>query len=185
MRPLRVLSIALFAAAALPGCTRSTGPDPAKPNAARAFDIRASCAAELKRTFECGDTFVPMIVDTRIKLDLPAGIAARGKDPAGRAELIATAHREFAVDKAPDKHREICERRQAIVDAMPPERLKAMQASMPICPTTADCQAFARCQQPILEKMIPIEAAARGRPARGGDVNSGDPRHHQGWTTYR
>jgi hypothetical protein len=117
--------------------------------------------AELKRTFECKDTFVPTIVDTRIKLDIPAGIAARGKTPAGRTALIAQAHKEFAVDKAPDKHQAICERRQAMADSLPPERLKELQSTMPVCPTNADCKAFAECERPILEKMIPVEAAAR------------------------
>jgi hypothetical protein len=165
MTPRRALSIALLAAT-LSGCTKSTGPEPAKPTAAHAFDIRATCAAELKRTFECKESFVPMIVDTRIKLDLPAGIAADGKDAAGRAAIVAKAHQEFAVGKAPDQHPAICERRQAMVDAMPAERVKAMQASMPTCPTSADCQAFTACMQPILERMIPVEAEARKRAAQ-------------------
>lgn len=49
-----------------------------------------------------------------------------------------------------------------MVDAMLPERVKAIQASM----TTMDCEAFTRCQQPILETMIPIEAAARRQTAQ-------------------
>jgi len=167
MKALRALSIPLLAASLL-GCARSTGPEPARPTVprARAFDLRATCAAELKRTFECKERFVPMIVETRIKLDLPPGIAARGKDPAGRAGLVAIAHREFAADRAPDKHRAICEGRQAIVDAMPPARLQALRTTIRACPTTTDCQTFTRCMQPILERMIPVEAAARRQARR-------------------
>lgn len=165
MKPLRLFALACLAAS-LSGCTRSTGPDPAKPAVTHAIDIRTSCLAELKRTFECKDSFVPMIVDTRLKLDLPAGIAARGKEPDGRAKLVEQAHGEFAVGKAPDKHEAICAHRQAMVDSMPPEQVKAMQGSMPTCPTSAECATFTACMQPILEKMIPVEAAARKRAAQ-------------------
>lgn len=44
MQALRALSIALFAAASLSGCSKSRGPGPAT-TIARAFDIRAICAA--------------------------------------------------------------------------------------------------------------------------------------------
>jgi electron transfer flavoprotein alpha/beta subunit len=110
---------------------------------------------ELKRQLKCMDTFVPMIVDTRIKLDIPRGMAARGKDQASREELIAIAKREFVVDKAPERHRTICDGRQAIVEAMPPDRLKALLAmGADGCLAEADCHGFTRCQAPVLEKML-------------------------------
>jgi hypothetical protein len=101
------------------------------------------------------DTFVPMIVDTRIKLDIPRGMAARGKHNAGREQLIAMAKQEFVADMAPEKHRAICDGRQAMVEAMPPERLKELKAmGGDGCLAEADCQGFTRCVAPILEKML-------------------------------
>jgi len=166
-----VLPLAVIAAAALSGCTtsRTCPAAPARPPATSGpvIDIRTTCAMELKRQLKCMDTFVPMIVDTRIRLDLPRGIAARGKDETGRAELIAIAKKEFVVDKAPERHKRICDGRQAVVEAMPPERLKALTAmGLDECLAEPDCQGFTKCQARVLEKML---VAARPHGERRGE----------------
>ena len=166
-----VLPSAAIVAAALWGCTtsRTCPAPPARPTTASApaMDIRATCALELKRELTCKQSFVPMIVDTRIKLDVPRGIAARGKDQAGREELIAIAHREFAVDRAPAKHRTICDGRQAMVDAMPPERLQQLKTVAGDCLAAADCEGYTRCVAPLLEKMLAAAPPRGAHAARG------------------
>jgi hypothetical protein len=103
-----------------------------------------------------------MIVDTRIKLDLPKGVAAKGKDKAGRAKLVTLAKKEFADDYAADKIKGICEKRQAQVASVPPEVVKEMLAMQDKCKAVADkdCKGFAACMAPILEKMLGMGASS-------------------------
>jgi hypothetical protein len=118
------------------------------------LDIRPRCAAEIRRQLACVDDFVGTIVAVRVKLDLPPGMAEKGKDPAGRAALVATAKQEFLVDYAPDRITAICEKRQAQVAAMPPEVLNELQKTDNDCTAVGDCALFARCMAPQLEAAL-------------------------------
>jgi len=138
----------------------------AAPGPARAHsvpDMRATCALEIERQIACVEQYIPMIVDVRIKLDLPAGMAARGKDEAGRQALLVEAREEFPEHYSRDKIPAICERRQAMAEQMPPELLAELNALGPDCHTAPDCAAFARCTAPVVERILAATAKAGPR----------------------
>jgi hypothetical protein len=137
-----------------PPASNTTAAPTTAPSAAPVMDITAMCAEEIRRELSCKDDFVPMIVDTRIKLDLPKGTAARGKDKAGRDKLVAQAKKDFVVDYAPDKIETICSKRQAQVPSMPPEMLKELKALNEGCAAKPDCKGFTKCLAPTLEKLL-------------------------------
>ncbi len=174
MRTVAAILLSLLAGAAVVGCpsakpsatapttapttaattaaaTSTDLPPPSAPPAAM-LDVKAICTEEIQRERACQDDFVPMIVDTRIKLDLPQGIASRGKTD--RAALVAEAKKEFLEDYAPEKLPTICERRQAQAAQPPPAAVKEMKASSDACRATTSCKAFTACMAPILEKVL-------------------------------
>src|SRR4051812_46532000 len=65
----------------------------------QAYDSRAqlrhTCVAMLERARTCTDDYLAMLVDVRVRLDHPAGIAAMDRDR-GRKSLLAEAHEEWA-----------------------------------------------------------------------------------------
>ena len=130
------------------GPSRGPGTAPAVP------DLRAACAEEIRRELTCEADFVPMIVDARIRLDLPPGMAARARGPDGRDGLVAEARAEFAEDYAPDRIETICNHRQARAASLSPEALEDLRRDNGACTGATDCRAFTACMAPILEKLL-------------------------------
>ena len=104
-----------------------------------------------------------MIVGVRIKLDLPAGTAERGKDEAGRDQLMALALKEFSDHYSVARIPAICAQRQTMADRMPPVLLDELHALGPDCYTEKDCEGWSRCTAPMVERIL-AWAAASGAP---------------------
>ncbi len=142
MRNLKKLGLALIAAVQLGGC--STPADVATSSAA--IDGVGTCQELFVREAACTN-FIPMLVDLRIKHDLPAGIAERAREPDGRAELIAMARDEWKIDSAEPARGQTCEKLAA---ALPAETVAAMQA----CLQRASCHELVACVAPLHEQLL-------------------------------
>ena len=132
-----------------PTATAAAGPSPE--------EMTKTCKAEFARQLECKDDFLGVLVDARIKLDLPAGIAAKGKTKAGRDKLLAEAKKEIVVDHAPDKADATC---KAMAPMMPKEHAGEMMSMSEKCLAEKDCKAYAACEGPMIDMMLPMMPAA-------------------------
>jgi hypothetical protein len=117
---------------------------------------------EVRRQIACVDDYIPMIVGVRIKLDLPAGTAERGKDEVGRAALEQIAREEFPQYYSVEKIPEICAKRQAMAEQMPFEVLRELTADDGQCHLEEDCQHFASCTAPVVERILALSARSGG-----------------------
>ena len=81
-----------------------------------------------------------MLVDARMKLDKPAGIAKEN-----RAEVIGAAKIEWAEDSKPAAVEKTCGKKA------PP---KDVQAGLKQCLAEQGCDAFVKCVAPWTEKML-------------------------------
>jgi hypothetical protein len=102
----------------------------------------AACNALFEKEAGCTDQFIPMLVDTRIKLDVPKGIKDGSRD-----ELIAKAKEEWAVDSVDPKRGETC---KAKAPGMPEELVAKAEA----CAQAKECAALVACVQPLHEAML-------------------------------
>ena len=78
------------------------------------------------------------LVDMRIELDQPAGIAAQAAEEGGRDKLRAEAEAEWAVDSTDENIGVACARLTAHVDA-------AMIDQAAACNASASCEEFVPC----------------------------------------
>ena len=104
------------------------------------------CRRLFAREHECRAEFIPALVDLRLKLDLPAGIAARARSQ-GRAALIALARAEYAVDGVEPQRSETCKR---VAPSVPAAQLAAVRP----CLQRPDCPAFVSCVMPMHEALF-------------------------------
>lgn len=151
----RLLSISLaFLPLVLGSCSRksdaarpSESSAPAAPEAKTPEAHRETCAAVMRRTRECKDTFVPGLMALRVRLDLPAGIKKR-YETEGEKVMLALAHMEFAKDWSDEAIAKNCGE-FATKPAADRERI-ASQARE--CLATHDCKAFTACDLAQKEK---------------------------------
>lgn len=108
------------------------------------------CEAFFTRAAACTDTYLPALVDLRIELDKPAGIAAHAQSE-GRDAVLAKAQEEWAADSQPAAITANCER---AVSSVPPERVEQMRGQVESCTAAADCAAFATCSTQIQRAMM-------------------------------
>lgn len=141
--------VALLLLISLGGCGTDPEPAAARQGALAGEDPVEICRSVFTREYECRAEFIPALVDLRIKLDLPSGIAARARRE-GRAALIEVAHGEYAVDGTEPRRSETCKR---VAVAAPPGSLRSAQA----CLQRSGCPAFVSCVMPM------HEARLRGR----------------------
>jgi hypothetical protein len=145
----RTLSLILAAGLAACGASSSSttptssakAAEPA--SAAPAGDAKAVCVQAFTRSRECTDTYIPALVDTRAKLDLPAGIAAKVK--ADRAAVIAEAKQEWVTDSTDAAIAAMCDKMAGTVS---PADVNEAQG----CVAAADCAAFTSCLVPVMER---------------------------------
>jgi hypothetical protein len=155
--PSIVSSLSLLA---LVACSSSGPAASGKPAAAvpapvvQADDSRASlrqtCVATFERARACTDDYLDMLVDTRVRLDRPAGIAARDQ-ASGRASLVAAAHAEWADDSTDAAIGALCDH---VANATPDARLDDLRAGAERCLGEAECGGFASCMRPITEAQL-------------------------------
>lgn len=99
------------------------------------------CETFFARAATCTDQYIPALVDLRVELDKPAGIAAAAQRE-GRDAIIARAMTEWADDSQPAAVSALCAR---IMPSIPPDQLDAMRADGERCMAKTDCGEFSAC----------------------------------------
>lgn len=152
---------ALTAFAALVAC--AGGSDAARPaNAGTTDAVPASatpalaapsetpaktCAAVMHRTRACADVYLPELLALRVRLDLPAGIAARFESE-GEAAMLELAHAQFARDWSDERIAQNCDE----LSRKPPLEQERIIAPERECLQTTECSAFSTCDLAHKEK---------------------------------
>ena len=106
-----------------------------------------ACVKVFQRQRACTDTFIPALVDLRVELDKPAGIAARAKAE-GRQALINAALEEWKEDSKDEAIGKTCDRITANPKAGP------MFAASEKCVAQATCGAFVECVIPLMRQQM-------------------------------
>jgi len=101
----------------------------------------AACEQFLTHAKTCTADYIPALVDLRVELDQPAGIAAAAQTD-GRDSLIARANEEWATDSQPAAIHAACEHS---LQSMPAEQLETMAAEGARCDAMTDCAEFSTC----------------------------------------
>jgi len=114
-------------------------------------DMEAVCRDSFARQRTCTDDFIPALVDARIELDLPAGIAAEGKKEGGRDALIAKAKEEWSKDSEPATVAEHC---KDMAGKMPAEHKTQVSAALSQCLASSDCGSYVKCVMPTMKKVL-------------------------------
>lgn len=157
MRSLLALALALapIALAACGGAEASSPAPTSTPAAAEGDpDAVAACETFMARARDCTDDYIPALVDLRIELDLPAGIADFARTD-GRDAVIAKAMEEWATDSQPAALAANCQR---VTTSMPAEQRDAMAPAAAACLAQTACDAYATC---AIELMRPHMTAAK------------------------
>jgi hypothetical protein len=146
----------IFALLALTAC--STAQPAPKVQSSPGVSVQASsnlaprdaCVATFRRQRACGDVFLPALVDARIRLDRPAGIAAKAQSD-GRDALIAQARQEWAQDSTDPAIDATCDR---MVGSVPPEAMQRIVEQAQTCLAQSDCGGFVSCILPVIEAQL-------------------------------
>jgi hypothetical protein len=137
------LVLAACGSAAAPASRVSAPPVPV--TQASADSMIDDCVAAFTRARTCTDAYLPALVDLRVRLDLPAGIAATARDH-GTSTLVAQARAEWAHDAEDAPIAAHC---RQIADALPPAQQAELRPRVATCVAEADCAGFVRCLMPI------------------------------------
>lgn len=150
---IRALSVSLLAALSFTACGGSS----AKPQApatgtasAASTAVQAKCEAFFARARECTEPYIGALVDVRVELDNPPGVADRARDE-GRDALVAAAMEEWATDSQPENVSAMCAQSEA---KMPPEQTATMMAGAERCMAESACDAFATCSKDLHRMML-------------------------------
>ena len=162
-------SFALILAVA--ACGGST-PEPAKPVAAAASRATAAelvpmCQRIFARKATCADDYLPVLLDLRIELNMPAGHRRRGQVQ-GRDAVLAIAHTELARDTEPAKVDALCQRAATEATKAPARACRRLLEQGARCEAAADCKAFAVCVVEIDRGFMASGAEPGGRIAPDG-----------------
>ncbi len=122
----------------------TAGPGPAATTA----DAKAGCIKLREKQRSCTADFIPALVDMRVKIDVPPGIAAAAKSE-GRDALVKQAHEEWKKDSTDESIAAMCEKMP-----MPPNATPAQKEAATKCLAMADCKAFVGCFLPVLEELM-------------------------------
>jgi len=144
-----VLALTLTLAA----CGPATPPPKSSGPAVSAADAKAGCVKLREKQRACTADFIPALVDMRIKVDVPPGIAAAAKSD-GREALVAKAMEEWKGDSTDEAIAAMCEKMP-----MPPNATAAQKEAVAKCQSVTDCKAFVGCFLPVLEELL-----ASGKP---------------------
>ena len=148
---IRSISFLVLALAACGGSSSSSpAPATASKTAASAGDTQARCQAFFARARECSQAYIDNLVDLRIEVDNPPGIAAEAQG-GGRDALVAKALEEWATDSQPENTARTC---ADAIARMPPEHVEGMLAQSEQCMAPADCDAFGACSKELQRPMI-------------------------------
>lgn len=149
-----VLGIVGLLAAACGGAGAEQGKDTTPGASAAGGDMEATCRDSFAKQRTCTDDFIPGLVDARIELDLPAGIAAEGKKDGGRDALIKQAKEEWSKDSEPSAVAQQC---SGMSGKMSDEQKKELMETHTKCLAIVDCKAYVECVMPITKKMLSMK----------------------------
>lgn len=102
------------------------------------------CKRIFARKETCADDYLPVLLDLRVELNKPPGIADEVKAK-GRDAVLAIAHTELASDTQPDKVAATCDGAAGQLAKAPPEQASQLLDQGAKCEATTDCKAFATC----------------------------------------
>lgn len=146
MRSMKLLAPTLIALAACGGkADPATTPAATTDEPAAGDPALAACTAMLTHARGC-DGYLPALVDMRIELDQPAGIAARAAEPGGRDEILAQAQTEWATDSTDANIQVSCTR---LVADVPPEAVAEAER----CNAMASCDEFVPCSIALMRNV--------------------------------
>lgn len=110
-------------------------------------DGREVCESVMRATRECGEIYVPALLQLRARYDQPPGIRAR-YEAEGEETLLPIAREEFARDWSEEGIAAHCDR----LDQQPPEERAAIVERERSCMShVGDCLAFVECHMALLE----------------------------------
>lgn len=143
---LLVLALAPLAACASDTAQAKPAPAPA-PTATRAStdDPKALCVQSFTRARECTSDYIPALVDTRAKHDMPPGIADQVKKD--RDGVIKQAMEEWKTDSQDANIAANCDKMADSVGKDP-----EMVALAKDCLAKTDCGTFSTCSMQLAEK---------------------------------
>lgn len=147
----RLIALSLFAVVA---CGSSKAPAPKPAPAPSNPEAQQLCVESFTRNRSCTDLYIPALIDTRAKLDLPKGIADEVKQD--RDAVIAKAKSEWATDSTDENIARNCQQMTAHMT----EEAKPLQDTVRGCLAKTDCASYVPCIEQVEEQLI-----ARG-PAR-------------------
>jgi hypothetical protein len=139
------VSLAVISVLAIAGCAtqkESAGGGGGAPTP------KDTCVKLFQRQRACTDTFIPALVDLRVSIDKPAGIADEAKKAGGRDALIAKAKEEWKTDSTDESIGKTCEKIAAAPNA------GAMLAASEKCVAQPACGAFVDCIIPLMKKQM-------------------------------
>ncbi|MCA9675884.1 MAG: hypothetical protein H6709_06205 [Kofleriaceae bacterium] len=137
------------------GATACGGAEPTatthQPAAAAAEgDPHAVCVRAFQRQRACTDEFIPALVDARVRLDRPPGIADQDRE-LGRDQLVAMALEEWHTDSTDDAIEASC---TSLQDAMPPDQQRQMTEQVGRCLDADACASFVDCLIPVVTSQL-------------------------------
>jgi hypothetical protein len=109
-------------------------------------DAKAVCVQMFVRQRECTDTFIPALVDARVRHDVPPGIAAKDQS-GGREALVALAMEEWKADSTDEAIDATCTK---MTGPGGPDLSGAIETAKG-CLAESACEAFTPCAIGIVE----------------------------------
>jgi hypothetical protein len=148
-----LIALLTLAAATMIGCsgtepTHAQASSVAEPVATASDGLVAQCVAVRNRERACTADYIPALVDLRIELDRPAGIAARAKDM-GRNPLTAEALKEWQGDSAEPEA--FCRQQ---LSKMPLPQAAGFMQNASSCAQQSSCKAFVHCWLPLIRPTL-------------------------------
>lgn len=103
------------------------------------------CRDLMQRERDCSAVFIPALVAERVRLDIPAGIAAEDAK-LGRDALVSEALNEYADDSKDDRIAATCAQ---VAAQLPAERGQRLIGAGEACLELDGCEPFVACAVPI------------------------------------
>jgi len=146
------------AAAPAPAVTAQSGPE-VRAEGSQVYDL---CVSMFRRDRECTSAYIPALVDLRISLDRPPGIAQSARDE-GRDALISQALQEWSADSTDASIDTVC---RNVVDGYDPAHDDGLRAGVEACLAAADCNAYVACIIPVTQHMWEARDAKQAKQAK-------------------
>lgn len=130
--------------------TASSGPSSASAQQPLVVPAEATttdqiCRALMQRQRACTAQFIPALVQARVEVDSPPGLAARERE-IGREALVEEALAEWETDARDPNIAAMCD---DIAQSISPEKDSELRSSVSGCLEKAGCDDFVSCAVPL------------------------------------